>query len=66
MITPSEKAREFAPMKEALENLKDVPRKSWIDFNSESLEAKILAIPSREDLDDVQIEEQLIIEYYSR
>ena len=37
----------------------------WLEFNSEKLEGKILALPSREDI-DLNIKEHLIIELYSR
>ena len=37
----------------------------WLEFNSEKLEGKILANPSREDI-DLNIKEHLIIELYSR
>ena len=37
----------------------------WLEFKSEKLEGKILANPSREDI-DLNIKEHLIIELYSR
>ena len=37
----------------------------WLEFNSEKLEGKILALPKREDI-DLNIQEHLIIELYSR
>ncbi len=37
----------------------------WLEFNSEKLEGKILALPTREDI-DLNIKEHLIIELYSR
>jgi small subunit ribosomal protein S4 len=66
VITPTEKALSFEPMRNALETHKDVPRKPWIEFNPESNTGKFLAAPSREDLNDVPVDEQLIIEFYSR
>lgn len=66
VVTPTEKGANLHPVRESLETLKDAPRKPWIDFNPEALSAKYLALPSREDLDDVAINEQFIIEYYSR
>lgn len=66
VVAPTEKALTFEPVKNALETFKDVPRKPWIDFNPETHSAKFLAEPSREDLDDVAIDEQQIIEFYSR
>ena len=37
----------------------------WLEVNSEKLEGKILALPKREDI-DLNIQEHLIIELYSR
>lgn len=41
-------------------------RRGWIDYNAEANTAKFLALPSREDLSDIQINEQMIVELYSR
>ena len=37
----------------------------WLEFNEQSLKAKVLAKPARADI-DTNVEEQLIVEYYSR
>ena len=37
----------------------------WLEFNTESLTGKVLALPEREDI-DLSIQEHLIVEYYSR
>ncbi|MDD4291514.1 MAG: 30S ribosomal protein S4 [Clostridia bacterium] len=37
----------------------------WLDFNPETLEGKILAVPTREDI-DLSIEERMIVELYSK
>ena len=37
----------------------------WLDFDTEKLEGKILALPTREDIDS-QINEQMIVELYSK
>lgn len=38
----------------------------WLEFNPETLEGKILAIPTREDIGDVTIKENMIVELYSK
>ncbi|MBI3997545.1 MAG: 30S ribosomal protein S4 [Armatimonadetes bacterium] len=38
---------------------------SWLEFDPGRLEARVLALPAREEI-DVPIQEQLIVEYYSR
>ena len=37
----------------------------WLEFNTESLKGKILALPKREDI-DADLQERLVIEHYSR
>ena len=51
-------------MFKALKELKIVMPK-WLEFNSETLTGKILALPDREDI-DLNIKEHLIVEFYSR
>jgi len=38
---------------------------SWIEFDATRLEARVLALPAREEI-DVPVQEQLVVEYYSR
>ncbi len=38
---------------------------SWLEFDPTRMEARVLALPSREEI-DVPVQEQLIVEYYSR
>jgi len=51
-------------MFKALKELKIVMPK-WLEFNTETLTGKILALPERDDI-DLNIKENLIVEYYSR
>ena len=56
--------------KQVLEMFKDlkgmkIVMPKWLEFNSETLTGKILALPEREDI-DTDIKEQLIVELYSR
>ena len=37
----------------------------WLDFNMDTLEGKVLALPEREDI-DLSIAENMIVEFYSR
>lgn len=37
----------------------------WLEFNTESLTGKVLALPEREDIDP-SIQEHMIVEFYSR
>ena len=66
VVVASEKALNITPLKEALEVNKDNPRKPWIEFNAGDNSTRFLGMPSREDLTDVPVDEQLVIEFYSR
>ena len=37
----------------------------WLSFDSNKLEGKVVAMPAREDI-DLQLEESMIVEFYSR
>jgi len=41
-------------------------RKAFVEFNQDTMTARYLQRPSREDLDDVPVKEQFVIELYSR
>ena len=51
-------------MFKALKELKIVTPK-WLEFNAETLTGKVIALPERDDI-DLNIKENLIVEYYSR
>ncbi len=63
VIAIKENKRDLEMFKQ-LKGMKIVMPK-WLEFNSEKLEGKILALPKREDI-DLNIQEHLIIELYSR
>jgi small subunit ribosomal protein S4 len=42
------------------------PTPNWMEVDREALRAKILAQPKREDLVQIQLNEQLIVELYSK
>ena len=63
VITVKENKQELEMFKD-LKGMKIVMPK-WLEFNSETLTGKILALPAREDI-DTDIKEHLIVELYSR
>ena len=63
VIEVKENKRELEMFKQ-LKGMKIIMPK-WLEFNSEELKGKILALPTREDI-DLGIKEHLIIELYSR
>jgi len=38
---------------------------TWLEFSAPALEGRVLSLPAREEI-DVPVQEQLIVEYYSR
>ncbi|MCB2155411.1 30S ribosomal protein S4 [bacterium] len=66
VISITAKARELAPVQEFVSQLDRRGRKPWIEFNVEDYSARFVSVPSREDLDDIDLREQLIIELYSK
>jgi small subunit ribosomal protein S4 len=42
---------------------RNVPK--WLDFNADALEARVLALPERSDV-DLTLSEHLVVEYYSK
>ena len=63
IVAVKENKKELEMFKQ-LKDMKIVMPK-WLEFNTASLEGKILALPAREDI-DLNIKEHLIIELYSR
>lgn len=63
VVAVKENKRELEMFKQ-LKGMKIVMPK-WLEFNSDTLEGKVLALPTREDI-DLNIREHLIVELYSR
>jgi len=43
-----------------------LPAPNWIDVDRESLKGRVQSLPKREDLVQIQLNEQLIVELYSK
>ena len=48
-----------------METAKNRRHPDWLEFNETDATAKVVALPSREQI-DTPVDEQLIVEYYSR
>lgn len=66
VITVTESAKSLKYVLENLEYAKSTGRKGWIDWNEEALTAKYVQVPERDQLDDIDVREQMIIELYSK
>jgi small subunit ribosomal protein S4 len=64
-ITLREKSREVTRIAGALEALEGKSVPEWLEIDKDNFEGTVKALPSREDI-TLPIEEQLIVELYSR
>lgn len=65
VITICEKSKQSEKIKSILEANASRPIPKWLDVDRNTLEAKIIAVPTREDI-DLEVEETLIVELYSK
>ncbi|MFZ3172972.1 MAG: 30S ribosomal protein S4 [Carboxydocellales bacterium] len=65
VVAVTEKSKESPKLKELAESAQSKAVPAWLEKDSAALGGKIVSIPSREDI-DVQIQEHLIVELYSR
>lgn len=65
VIAVCEKSRNSVKMKAIVETCGSRPVPMWLDHNKETLEAKVVRMPNREDI-DLDVQELLIVEYYSK
>ena len=65
VVAVKEGSRSLGKLKGIIETCASRPVAKWLDLNRETLEAKIVAFPAREDI-DLPIEETLIVELYSK
>lgn len=65
VISVKEKSRKLERFKQILETTgsKVVPK--WLEVDQENLTGKVVALPAREDI-DLQVQEHLIVELYSK
>ncbi|MBR4031043.1 MAG: 30S ribosomal protein S4 [Clostridia bacterium] len=65
VITIKEKSRSSEKIKAVLESTSGKAIPKWLDLNRDTLEAKVIAVPAKEDV-DLDIAEHLIVELYSK
>ena len=65
VITVRENKKDSKVLKENIETNSSRPVPEWLERNNEKLEAKVLRLASREDV-DLPVEEHLIVELYSK
>lgn len=67
VVTVRDESRSNAKIKELLEDLADAKGAgtSWLEVDKANATAKVVALPKREDI-DFEVDEQLIVELYSK
>ncbi|MCL1872487.1 MAG: 30S ribosomal protein S4 [Clostridiales bacterium] len=65
MIAVKEKSKSSPKLQGYAQNLGSHNAPAWLDLDKPNLVGKVIALPSREDV-DLEINEQLIVELYSR
>ena len=65
MISVVESSRNSEKIKSVTEANASRPVPQWLDADKNQLTAKVLRLPAREDI-DMDIEEQQIVEFYSK
>ena len=65
VVSIKDKSRDSEKIKAVVENTASRPVPAWLDLNRETLEAKVLALPTREQI-VAPVEEHLIVEFYSK
>ncbi|MBQ2422516.1 MAG: 30S ribosomal protein S4 [Clostridia bacterium] len=65
VVAVSAKSKDSTKVQAVLEANSGRPVPAWLDLNREALEAKVVNLPAREEI-DTPVEEQLIVEFYSK
>jgi len=65
VISISERSMKSDLLLANIETAKNRRHPEWLEFNETDVTAKVLALPSREQI-DTPVDEQLIVEFYSR
>lgn len=66
IVEIKEKSRTNTAILAARDATAHMPAPNWLEVDREGLKARVLANPKREDLVQIKLEEQLIVELYSK
>jgi len=64
-IAVRERSRNLRLIKESVEGAKSRGVPEWLELDPEALSGRVKSLPSRDQI-DVQVQEHLIVEHYSR
>ncbi|MCC8077778.1 MAG: 30S ribosomal protein S4 [Oscillospiraceae bacterium] len=66
VITLKESSKSLEKIKANMEDNAFRQPPKWLEYDVNNMVAKVIAVPAREDIDDIPIEEHLIVELYSK
>jgi small subunit ribosomal protein S4 len=66
VISVRESSKTNATILAARDATAHAPAPNWIDVDREGLKGRVQSLPKREDLVQIQLNEQLIVELYSK
>lgn len=66
VVEVREKSRNITTLRESLDSPVNSTQPNWIEFDREAMRARILSQPKREEFVQIQLNEQLIVELYSK
>ena len=66
LVEVREKSRENPTILSARDTTAHAPSQNWIETDREALKGRVLSMPRREELVQIQLNEQLIVELYSK
>jgi small subunit ribosomal protein S4 len=66
VVEVREKSRNNTAILSARDASAQFPAPNWLEVDRETLKAKVLASPKRDELVQIKLEEQLIVELYSK
>ena len=66
IISVRERSQKHPTILAARDATAHAPAPSWIDVDREALKGRIIALPQRSELVQIQLNEQLIVELYSK
>ncbi len=65
VIEVRERSRNIAPMRSLPQNLAHRRVPEWLEMDMENLRGRVLSLPTRDQI-DTDVQEQLVVEFYSR
>lgn len=66
IIAVREKSKSSPKIEEIAENIRHKSTPAWLQVYPEELKGEVIRLPEREDISDLEIQEHLIVERYSR